>query len=475
MNSKWKGPSADLRNLATKRRTTPRNRGRLEVLNNATAAATTDAVLPKWNFEQFASELTEPSPLTSARKAAWKRYSELPFPTRKVEEWRYTDISTIDFERLTPAIRTEDIDEELPDDVQEILSQSRDRAGVVVYRDGCVVHVELDQALADAGVILCSLAKAAENHPELLQQALFETRPSTAEEKLWTLHLAILSGGYLLHVPPGVELPAPIHTFNTLKTPGLLTSTHSLIMVERSARAAVIEEFISEDLDERTVSLHGTSVHCKDSAGIEYVTVQQYGRGVAHFSTQHTVAHHNAKSVTFNVGLGADLSRADVTSRLLGPGSDSEMLALWFGDAQQHFDHHTLQHHKAPHAHSDLLFKGALTDKASSVFRGLIQVDVGAQLTDAYQTNRNLLLSEGSRATALPNLEIEADDVRCSHGATIGQVDNTQLFYLMSRGLTQRQAERLLVFGFFDEVLGRLPMAGVRERIRGAIEEKIGL
>ena len=444
-------------------------------MNNATAAARTDAVLPKWNFEQFASELTEPSPLTSARKTAWKRYSRLPFPTRKVEEWRYTDISTIDFEQLIPAIRIDEIDEGLPSDVREVLSRSGDRAGVVVYRDGCVVHVELDQALADAGVILCSLAKAAENHPELLQQALFETRPSTAEEKLWTLHLAILSGGYLLHVPRDVDLLAPIHTFSTLETPGMLTSTHSLIVMERGARAAVIEEFISEDLDERTVSLHGASVHCEDSAGIEYCTVQQYGRGVAHFSTQHTVAHNNAKVITFNVGLGADLARADVTSRLLGQGSDSEMLALWFGDAHQHFDHHTLQHHEAPHAHSDLLFKGALTDEASSVFRGLIKVDVGAQLTDAYQTNRNLLLSKGSHATALPNLEIEADDVRCSHGATIGHVDDTQLFYLMSRGLTRRQAERLLVFGFFDEVLGRLPMAGVRERIRRAIEEKIGL
>mgnify|MGYP001473611528 CR=1 FL=1 len=149
-------------------------------MNNATAAARTDAVLPEWNFEQFANRLFEPSTLTSARKVAWKRYSELPFPTRKVEEWRYTDISTIDFEQLIPATPVADIDEKLPTDVQEVLSRSGDRAGVVVYRDGCVVHVELDQALTDAGVILCSLAKAAENHPELLQQALLETRPSSA-------------------------------------------------------------------------------------------------------------------------------------------------------------------------------------------------------------------------------------------------------------------------------------------------------
>jgi Fe-S cluster assembly protein SufD len=149
------------------------------------------------------------------------------------------------------------------------------------------------------------------------------------------------------------------------------------------------------------------------------------------------------------------------------------MLALWFGDRDQHFDYQTVQHHAAPHAHSDLLYKGALTESADSVFRGLIRVDPGAQLTDAYQTNRNLLLSEDSHATALPNLEIQADDVRCSHGATVGQVDENMLFYLMSRGLSRQQAERLLVFGFFDEVLKRIPVAGVRKRIGEAIEEKI--
>ena len=437
--------------------------------------ARTEAVSHGWDFGQFAGGLLEPATLTSARKTAWKRYSELPFPTSKVEEWRYTDIAKIDFDRLTPVMPGGEIDEGLPRDVREVLARSGDRAGLVVHRDGRVVHIELDQELTDAGVVLCSLAEAAESHSGLLERALFGTRPSAAEEKLWTLHIALLSGGYLLHVPRDVELPAPIHAFRIVEQPGLIASTHSLIVAETGARVAVIDEFLSEDIDRQTVSLHGASVHGEDNSSIEYVALQRYGRGVNHFSTQHVIARRDSQVVTFNVALGADLSRADVTSRLVGQGSQSEMLALWFGDSDQHFDHNTLQHHAAPHAHSDLLFKGALTDDASSVFRGLIRVDVGAQLTDAYQTNRNLLLSKGSHATALPNLEIKADDVRCSHGATIGQVEDGQLFYLMSRGLTRRQAERLLVFGFFDEVLGRLPMAGVRERIREAIEEKIGL
>ncbi|MCG8468177.1 MAG: Fe-S cluster assembly protein SufD [Gemmatimonadetes bacterium] len=427
------------------------------------------------DFISFARELSEPEALTAERTRAWKRYSDVPFPTKRSEEWRYTDLAEVDFGAFSAVSPAALPDDDLPTEVRRVLARSGERSGIVVQRDGRVVHVELDEKLAEAGVVLCSLAEAIDSHEELLQRALFSTTPTEAEEKLWTLHLAFLTGGYLLYVPKDVELGAPVHCFRTIEGPGTLTATHSLVYAETGGRAAVIDEFLSPELDGESLSLHGATVHGDASSSVEYVALQRFGRGVKHFSTQRVAAQRDARLVTFNVALGGALSRCEVSSRLLGPGSDSEMLALWFGDGDQHFDHHTLQHHAAPNARSDLLFKGALTDEASSVFRGVIRVDVGAQLTDAYQTNRNLLLSEGSNATALPNLEIEADDVRCSHGATIGQVEEGQMFYLMSRGLTRRQAERLLVFGFFDEVLERLPMEGVRARVRETIEEKIGL
>lgn len=438
-------------------------------------AGPAESTLAAADFDTLAGALTEPEALAGARAAAWERFTALPWPTKKSEEWRYTDLGKVGFEALTPVVPTPATAEALSADVREVLGRSGERAGVVVLREGRVAHLELGPEVARSGVVLSSIRDAADRHPEVLRRALLEAQPGPAEEKLWALHLALLGGGYFLYVPRGVEMPAPIHAFHIVERAGMLSSTHSFVYAESGARAAVIDEFLSDDLDAETVSLHGATITGEGDAGIEYVALQRFGRGVKRFSTQHVTAGRDARVVTFNVALGGDLSRADVTSRLDGPGSDSEMLALWFGDSDQHFDHHTLQHHAAPHAHSDLLFKGALTDAGSSVFRGLIRVDKGAQLTDAYQTNRNLLLSEGSHASALPNLEIEADDVRCSHGATIGQVEDGQLFYLMSRGLTRRQAERLLVFGFFDEVLGRLPMEGVRARVREAIEEKIGL
>jgi len=414
--------------------------------------------------------LEEPSLLAQLRSAAWHRYTELPFPSRKTEEWRYTDLEKIDFDRYAPIYPGHEADEALPASVERVLERSGERCGVIVQRNGRVVHVELDEELVERGVVLCSLERAALEHAELLERTLMQAEPAAMEEKLWSLHLAFLSGGYLLYVPRDVRLEAPVHAFRIIDRPAALVSNHSLILAEAGSQGAVIDEFVSADLD--AISVHAALVYGEDDAAIDYVALQRYGRGVKHFTIQHLTARRDTRLGAFNVQLGADLARADVSSRLLGEGSDSQMLALWFGDENQHFDHHTLQHHAAPHCGSDLLFKGALTDRASSVFRGLIRVDKGAQLTDAYQTNRNLLLSEDAHAVTLPSLEIEADDVRCSHGASIGQVEESQRFYLMTRGLTRQQAERLLVLGFFAEVLERLPIASVRARVLEAIEEK---
>jgi Fe-S cluster assembly protein SufD len=203
------------------------------------------------------------------------------------------------------------------------------------------------------------------------------------------------------------------------------------------------------------------------------VALQRWGRNVFHLSTQRTVAQRDANCDSLVVNLGASVARVELHAALRGPGARSDMLGLYFAQHDQHFDHSTRQDHEVPHATSDLLYKGALDDRSRAIFRGLIKVFPKAQRTDAYQTNRNLILSRSAEATSLPNLEIEADDVRCSHAATVGQLDREELFYIMSRGVARREAERLVVFGFFGEVLSRLPMPGVVLELRRAIEEKI--
>jgi Fe-S cluster assembly protein SufD len=231
---------------------------------------------------------------------------------------------------------------------------------------------------------------------------------------------------------------------------------------------------ISPDLPEPTFVNGVVEVIAGASANVQYVALQRWGRGVRHMSTQRTIAGRDANLDTLVVNLGADVARVELSASLEGPGSRSDMLGLYFGSKGQHFDHSTHQDHKVPHAQSDLLYKGALDDDAYAVFRGLIKVFPKAQRTDAYQTNRNLLLSREASSVSLPNLEIEADDVRCSHAATVGQLDEEELFYIMSRGIPRNVAERLVVFGFFGDVLDRLPMPGVVEELRAAIEKKLG-
>lgn len=435
--------------------------------------------------------LNEPETLRHARRLAWERFRELAMPTRKSEEWRYTDISSLRLEDFEPALpgllrgphgdEPEGKDaggldelEAVPEPVREVLARSRERCAVWVQVDGVTVYRRLDDELAERGVVFAPIARVAHERPELLEQYLYRSPIPKMEEKLWAAHVALLADGFVLHVPSGVRLPTPVHAFRCITKPGLLVSTHSLVAVEEGGEATCIDEFMSPDLPQPSISLAGAELFGGACATLNYISLQRFGAGVKHFGLQHVTTQRDSRLAGVNIGLGGDLSRADVTSHLEGSGSESEMLALWFGDREQHFDHHTMQHHAAPSAHSDLLYKGALTESARSIFRGIIRVEPEGQLTDAYQTNRNLILSDKASARTLPNLEIEADDVRCSHGATVSQVDSRQLFYLMSRGLSRSRAEKLLVFGFFDEVLRRVPVDGVRDRIREAIAAKIG-
>jgi Fe-S cluster assembly protein SufD len=206
---------------------------------------------------------------------------------------------------------------------------------------------------------------------------------------------------------------------------------------------------------------------------VQYVAVQRLGTGAFYQSVQRTLAGRDATLDTLNVALGASTIRVDLNARLLGPGANSDMLGLYFGDGTQHFDFNTSPDHVTHDTASDLLYKGALDGSSRSVFRGIIRVHPGAQKTDAYQTNRNLLLSPKAHADSLPNLEIQADDVKCSHGASVGELDAEAKFYLMSRGLNRTQAERLVVLGFLGEVLSRLPLGGVADKVTRAIEEKL--
>jgi Fe-S cluster assembly protein SufD len=410
--------------------------------------------------------------LGDRRLHAWRMYESLPLPTRQLEEWRYTDISDfkLDKVRLAP-VRAER--QEIPAAARAMLDRGTS-AGHVLVVDGDVVDVRLDDALAAKGVILADLQTAAREHSALVEKHLATEALPASFNKFAALNAALWRGGVFVYVPRGVRIEAPIRIARYISEGGVAVLPRTLIVADEGSQVGYVEEFMSPDFTVPTLSCGAVEVIAGNNANVQYVALQSWGDGVRHIATQRTIAGRDSKLDTLVVNLGASVARVDMAASLEGPGARSDMLGLYFAQGHQHFDHNTRQDHKVPHATSDLLYKGALYDRTRAIFRGIIKVFPKAQRTDAYQTNRNLILSDKAEATSLPNLEIEADDVRCSHAATVGHLDQEELFYIMTRGVSRRDAERLVVFGFFGEVLERLPMPYVVDELRAAIAERIG-
>ena len=418
----------------------------------------------------------EPDWLRERRAHAWAVYENTPMPTTKLEEWRYTDLKkTLDLEplRLPEAGPAPDDPSAWPGRLRATMDEDREASGHIVVIDGHVVHTDLDPELASRGVVLSSLHESVHAHEELVQQHLATEAVPPEDGKFAALNAALWADGIFLYVPKGVQLEQPVRVTRWLSEAGAAYLSRVLIVAENASRVSYVDEVVSDDFAEQTFTSTGVEVIAREGAHVQYVAVQRLGRGAFYQSVQRTLAGRDATLDTLNVGLGASVSRVDLNARLLGPGANSDMLGLYFGDDSQHFDFNTSQDHLTPNTASDLLYKGALDGASRAIFRGIIRVHPGAQRTDAYQTIRNLLLSPDARADSLPNLEIEADDVKCSHGATVGALDAEAKFYLMSRGLDRVQAERLVVLGFLGEVLARLPLGGVVEKVTRVIERKL--
>ena len=418
----------------------------------------------------------EPGWLAQRRLHAWKVYETTPMPAQQLEDWRYTDLARLlplDLLQVPSVTPLPDDPSTWPEALKRTMQDDPDASGHLVLMDGLVVHTDIQASLASRGVVLTSLRKAVVDHPEIVREHLATQAVPPEQGKLQALNAALWTDGVFLHVPAGVRLESPVRVTSWVSGAGAAYFTRTLIVAEAASQVSYVDEVLSDDLDEHTLASASVEVLARDGAHVQYVALQRLGRGVFSQSAQRTLVDRDSTLDTLNVSLGATSARVDLNCRLLGPGANSNMLGLYFGDRDQHFDHNTSQDHLAPATRSDLLYKGALDGESNSVFRGIIRVASKAQQTDAYQTNRNLVLSRGARANSLPKLEIEADDVRCSHGATVGELDEEALFYLMSRGISRSQAERLVVLGFLGEVLQRLPLGGVATKVTRAIAGKL--
>jgi len=429
-----------------------------------------EGITAAFNRESFEQRNTGSADWLRAWRAhAWDVYESTPLPTTQLEEWRYTDPKRLKYDvvGLAPQASTATV----PVAGAEWL-KSRSASGRVMQVGTRIVQVELDEELRAKGVLLMDLQVAAAEYGALLEDH-FGRAVTSRTGKFAALNGAFWDAGIFLYVPRGVRIDAPIRVLRHLPEGGVAYFPRTLIVAEEGSHVGFVEELDSPDFTTPAFCCGAVEVIAGNAANVQYVSLQRFGANVHHMTTQRTIAGRDADLDTLVVNLGGAVARVDLLANLEGAGSRSDMLGLYFARGDQHFDHTTRQDHKVPHATSDLLYKGALTDSARAVFRGLIKVYPKAQRTDAYQTNRNLILSKRAESVSLPNLEIEADDVRCSHAATVGQLDEEELFYIMSRGIAREDAERLVVFGFFGEVLDRLPLPGVVEELRNAIAERI--
>ncbi len=411
------------------------------------------------------------------RRAAMATLGTLSLPRRDDELWRRTDfgaleqvLDTLDpFATASPARNVDD----LPAAVIERLAGEGGRAALVVQRDAGVVLEQTHPVLTKQGVTVCSLDRATREHEALLKP-YFGALLHDDYDWYAALGATLRQGGAFVHVPKGVKAELPVRLFHWIDGAGRLVAPRTVVVVEEGGELTVIEEQLSEPVEGTSLHAGGVEVFVGANAKLTYAQIQDWGRNVFHYGNVRAQVSRDAELQWMQVMVGGRMTKANGWFDLNGQGARAFVNGFMFGDARQHFHLHTLQRHLQPNTTSDLLIKCCLKDRARSVYQGLIQVAEAAQRTDAYQANRNLLLSDQARADSIPGLEILANDGRCTHGATLGFVEPEHLYYLMARGLPRLEAQRLIVEAFFEPVLERIPLETVRERLRGEIERKIG-
>ncbi len=404
---------------------------------------------------------------------AWQQFEALPTPTRKDQAWRFSNVALLD---LAPFKISPPLSE---DDRKNVLKYSRGldkyAARLIFANDQLIQRDVVSEDLKRRGVIFQPLERAMMERADLFRKYFMSTEATLGSAKFAALHKALVSSGTFLFVPRGLEIKEPIEIFHWLRHDNMSVFPHLLLVADELAKVTVVEHFRSCDQRVAGFACGVNDLIAGPGAKVSYVCAQSWAENVIALQMNSTTVDHDASAMSLNLHLGGKYSRFESLSRLIGEGGRSDLLAVAVAKRQQEFDARTLQDHISPHTASDLLYKNALDDRARTTFGGLIRVEPHAHFTDAYQKVRNLLLSDDSEANSMPGLEILADNVRCTHGATSGQIDEDELFYLRTRGIPTKIAQRLLVTGFLDEVIRRLDQPAIAAHLHRLIEAKFSV
>jgi Fe-S cluster assembly protein SufD len=419
----------------------------------------------------FTPDFSKSNELVEYRKAAWSQWQILPFPNEKDEDWRRTSIQNLNLEGYKEASVTNYKDSQIPPHLNRSLTEKNQ--GGRIFISGSKTDIFLAKEIQEQGVVFSDFLTAMDSHPGLLRK-LLEKSTKNNEYKFAELTAAISDNGILLYVPRNVKVEKPLQSITWISSEGILQTSHIVVFLEEGAEVTYVHETSSpENMIAQSLHTGLFEIIVGPEAKLNFVELQSLGVDVWNISHE-TVTLENDAHVDWIFGaLGSKVTKNFSHLNLAGRGATGKMSGFYFTNGNQHLDHDTQQNHLAPNTTSDLLFKGALLGESRSIWQGMIYVDPKASKTDGYQANRNLVLSQKARADSIPGLEILTDDVRCTHGATVGKIDQELVFYLQSRGLPKKEAEKLIVEGFFDPIMQRIPFDNVRQRFQNAIEEKM--
>jgi len=410
--------------------------------------------------------LTEPSTILSGahqsfgpdwfrelQARAWEEFEAEPSPARNNELWRFSSVKNLALDEYVTA-------GDYSADPAPLIGSREfpNSAGRIVFANERLITAELlDPALERAGVLFTTLQEALERDPDRLREHFMAQSARLGSVKFAALHKSAVQAGTFLLVPHGVEIHRPFEVFHLVQGHQAAIFPHTLIIAEDNSAVTLLEHFVSANPEDRGFACGVNDLVLRPGSKLNYVSVQEWSKNFVSVQVNSTVAARDSAAVNLALNFGGKYSRLESVSRMIDPGARSDMLAISVAKDAQEFDQRTLQDHLKPDTTSDLLYKNVLSDQARTIFSGLIKVERGAHRTDAYQKVRNLLLSDEAEANSMPGLEILADDVRCTHGATAGQVEPEELFYLKSRGIDDVAAKRMIARGFLNEVVDRFP------------------
>ncbi|MEM6690671.1 MAG: Fe-S cluster assembly protein SufD [Planctomycetota bacterium] len=421
-------------------------------------------------FNAFVECRGEPGWLVDLRREAFARAEQMDWPARRDEEWMRTDIRAFKLGKYPVPCCENEFSHDGVTNAHQLLD-GVELGGRIETLDSHIVHSSLDNDLADKGVVFGGISELAEIHPDLIREHLFKVVDGS-HDKFAAMHAAFFAGGQVLYVPRGVCLDRPIH-IGSVMSHGGSDLTHTLIIVEENAEATVLHECNSIEATDGGVHIGAVELIQRGNSNLRYVNLQEWGHKAFHFAHQKAQVDRDASLQWTIAAMGSGLTKVNQEVDLVGRRAESQVNGVMFTEGRQHLAYHTQQHHVAPDCRSDFLYKAAQQDKSRTVWRGMIKVADGAQHTDGYQRNDNLVLSKTSRADSIPGLEIEADDVRCTHGSTTAKVDEEQIFYARCRGFTRKEATRMIVTGFFQQIFDRITIESVREALGAAIVRQV--